>query len=656
MPSFTAKGAPGPLSASVPRHAAAAGTHVHSAALSPATLGLLLQPTHRELRARLLELFREDVFRPRYGETVATERKRTLARIARLRETGVFHGTVAADPRDTVEANLRYECIMACIALLDHSLEIKLGVSFGLFGATVKGLGNEEQGRQFLPGIESMEEFGCFALTELGHGSNARGIETTAAYDPATETFDLHTPTESAQKYWIGGAAESATLATVFAHLYVNGENVGVHAFVVRMRELPGGKTLPGIQTEDCGVKDGLNGVDNGRIWFDHCKVPRENLLRRTCAITADGKYTSNYKTPDARFGAALAALTGGRVGIGSNAVNAAKTGLCIAVKYTSARRAFAPSPGEQEVPLLAYTSIQRRLMIPLATSYVYSLCAEDLRQMWEDCLVTKKVTKEVHVLSSGFKAQFTWFMADALQHARECCGGQGYKSENRIGLMRADRDVSLTFEGANDVMMQQVAKELLAEYSRVGKVLHADTISADGITDLGVDAANDSSVSVTDGSFFYTVLRDREAKLIRMLAGEMARRVKVEGLSPFDAWNMCLGLAAEAASAHMDRRVFDMHHTLHVPRAAALGEEVEAAVRLCGELFFLHSLDRDGTSVRLQSLSPPKAADVHAAVQTLCAKVAEIAGTLVDGFELPAHLLAPIAFDFVAHNSRARM
>lgn len=615
----------------------------------------MLQPTNRDVRARMLDLFKEDVFTARYGETVATERKRTLARIARLKDVGVFRGTLYAPGGSIEDAHRRYNAVMSACALLDHSLEIKLGVSLGLFGSTVTGLGSVEQQRRFLPGIESLDEFGCFALTELGHGSNARGIETTATYDVKSGVFDLHTPNESAQKYWIGGAAESATLSTVFAHLYIDGENVGVHAFVVRMREQPGGETVEGVYTEDCGAKNGLNGVDNGRIWFNNCKVPRENLLCRTCGVAEDGSYSSLYKTPDARFGAALAALTGGRVGIGANAVNAGKVGICIAVKYTASRRAFAPAPGAQEVPLLSYSSIQRRLMVPLATCYVHSMCADNLADMWLDCLLTKKVTKEVHVLSSGFKAMFTWSMADALQHARECCGGQGYKSENKIGLMRADRDVSLTFEGANDVLYQQVAKELLAEFNRSGKVLNAD-ISDISHVDIDACAVNYPSTSVTSPGFLHFVLRDRERELVRLLASQMARRVKVEGMSPFDAWNMCLGVAGEAAAAHMERRVFDLHHTKHLVRAAEAGGECEAAVRLCGELFFLNSIDKDGSCVRLGSLSPKKAGEVHDAMQILCAKMADISDQLVDGFELPRHLLAPIAFNFVSHNTRSRL
>jgi len=43
------------------------------------------------------------------------------------------------------------------------------------------------------------------------------------------------------------------------------------------------------------------------------------------------------------------------------------------------------------------------------------------------------------------------------LQECREACGGQGLKTENRIGHLKGEYDVQLTFEGDNNVLMQQV-------------------------------------------------------------------------------------------------------------------------------------------------------------------------------------------------------
>jgi acyl-CoA oxidase len=64
---------------------------------------------------------------------------------------------------------------------------------------------------------------------------------------------------------------------------------------------------------------------------------------------------------------------------------------------------------------------------------------------------------KALHVLSSGLKAAATWTRVDILQDARECCGGMGFLAANRIGPMKNDMDVDVTFEGDNTVMMQQV-------------------------------------------------------------------------------------------------------------------------------------------------------------------------------------------------------
>ena len=64
---------------------------------------------------------------------------------------------------------------------------------------------------------------------------------------------------------------------------------------------------------------------------------------------------------------------------------------------------------------------------------------------------------KAIHVLSSGLKAGATWARVETLQACRECCGGQGFLAANRIGPLKNDMDVDVTFEGDNTVMMQQV-------------------------------------------------------------------------------------------------------------------------------------------------------------------------------------------------------
>lgn len=143
----------------------------------------------------------------------------------------------------------------------------KATVHFNLFAGTVLKLGTDRHVKPLQPLIDRLDVTGCFGLTELGYGNNAVEMATTAAYDPSTQTWDVHTPTTLAQKYWITNGAIHAQWAIVFARLLVGGRDEGVHGLLVRIRN-PDLSVVPGVSIHDMGMKMGLNGVDNGKLSF----------------------------------------------------------------------------------------------------------------------------------------------------------------------------------------------------------------------------------------------------------------------------------------------------------------------------------------------------------------------------------------------------
>eukprot|EP00252_Welwitschia_mirabilis_P019483 TRINITY_DN4526_c0_g1_i1.p1 TRINITY_DN4526_c0_g1~~TRINITY_DN4526_c0_g1_i1.p1 ORF type:complete len:562 (+),score=96.10 TRINITY_DN4526_c0_g1_i1:549-2234(+) len=396
---------------------------------------------------------------PDYNKPMEHQREMTLKRIHFLAKKGIFKGWLTSTSEPDIK---KYAAWNECLGIYDHSLAIKVGVHMHLWGLAIKHLGTERHHKKWLKATEDFAIVGCFAMTELGHGSNVRGIETVTTYDSGTQEFIVTTPCESAQKYWIGGAANDATHTVVFSQLIINGKDEGVHAFIVQLRDRHG-NICPGIRIADCGHKIGLNGVDNGRIWFDKVRIPQENILNSVADVSPNGEYQSLIDDPDKRFAAFMAPLTYGRITIAVSAVHEAKVGLATAIRYALSRRAFQLSPGTPEVLLLDYPAHQRRLLPLLAKTYAMNCAAHDLKTLYWNR--TPSDIKTIHVLSSGYKAMFTWHNMNTLQECREACGGQGLKTENRIGHLKGEYDVQSTFEGDNNVLMQQVSKALLVEY-----------------------------------------------------------------------------------------------------------------------------------------------------------------------------------------------
>lgn len=630
---------------------------------------------HEDLRRRILDLLRTDPFQIPVEIDRPTHRARVLDALRVLAAEGL--GSLAYPEAYGGEgAPGRAIAVFETLAFGDTSILVKFGVQFGLWGGSVYQLGTEKHHERWLRGIGTLEIPGCYAMTEIGHGSNVRGLETTATWDPEAGAFVLHTPHEGAGKEWIGNAALHGRMATVFAQLRVGDEDHGVHALVVPIRDEEG-RPLAGIRIEDNGPKVGLNGVDNGRIWFDGVRVPRENLLDRFATVTEDGRYVSPIDSAGRRFFTMLGTLVAGRISIAAASVSAAKVGLAVAVRYSEERRQFGPDDGP-EVPILDYTSHQRRLLPRVAETYALHFAVRDLAQRYAEVVKgragdrpghggtgpsdqggeggepgsrpegrSEERLREVETRAAGLKAVASWHAAEALRESREAMGGRGFHAGNRLGRLRSDTDVFATFEGANPVLLQLVAKSLLTAYrEEMGDLSVLDIVRY--VADRAgtrVRERNPVATRRTDPEH----LRDPEYHLQALeyrterLLESAARRLKAlmdDGVEPFEAFNRCQDHLETLALAHTEWIALQAFQD----GVADAPDDARPVLADLARLYALERMERDRAwFLEAGYLEPAKSRAIRAEVGALCRELRPRARTLVDGWGIPDAVLGAV-------------
>ena len=608
---------------------------------SPVKLGAALEGPYAVTKERMRKLMRDPFFAYQTIRDKDEYRNHVLDQLKALADQGLsayafpkkFGGLQKAGDHITVFEMLGYH---------DLSLTIKFGVQFGLFGGAIHGLGTEVHHRKYIAPLISTDLLGCFAMTETGHGSNVKGLETTATYNKENDSIIINTPVRSAGKEYIGNAMH-CSMAAVFAQLIVDGENHGVHAILVTVRDAEN-KLLPGVEIEDCGYKMGLNGVDNGRLWFHDVEVPRENLLNKYGSITDEGKYYSSIADPNKRFFTMLGALVAGRISVGLAGLNASKTALTIAIKYGLKRQQFAGKEGEPETILMDYPSHQKRLLPLLAKTYGLYFAMSDVVVDYAN-LEEDGDTRKIETDAAGLKAIATWHTTHTIQECREACGGKGYLAENRFTDLKADTDIFTTFEGDNTVLLQLVAKGLLTKFKKSfndegfrAVMRYLGSRLSQKATEFNPVFQRNSKVShLMDIEFHKDAFRYREKKLLLTVSQRMQDYLK-KRIDPYKAYLKCQNHMIELAKAYVDR----MALKAFIKRLEAMEEGPEQKVLLkVYQLYALSTIEKHkGWFLENDYMDGTKSKAIRRVTNKLCQELRYEAGGLVDAFLIPEEML----------------
>lgn len=344
---------------------------------------------------------------------------------------------------------------------------------WGMFIPALKGQASDEQQQEWLPLAYKMKIIGCYAQTELGHGSNVQGLETTATFDPTSDEFVLNSPTLTSTKWWPGGLGKVSTHAIVYARLITDGRDYGVHAFLVQIRSLENHQPLAGVTVADIGVKfgnGGYNTMDNGLLRLDHVRIPRKQMLMRLSTVTREGKYLQSDVPRQLGYGAMVYV----RQSIVADASNYLSRAVCIAVRYSAVRRQFGSQAGGPEIQVIDYKTQQNRLFPLLASAYAFRFVGEWLKWLYMD--VTRRLEAkdfstlaEAHACTAGLKSLTTSVTADGIEECRKLCGGHGYLCSSGLPELFAAYVPACTYEGDNTVLLLQVARFLMKTLQQLG-------------------------------------------------------------------------------------------------------------------------------------------------------------------------------------------
>ncbi len=280
--------------------------------------------------------------------------------------------------------------------------------------------GNEAQKDKYLRALNEGRMVGAWALTEPNAGSDAAHIRTTA--ELRGDEWVLN-----GGKMWITNGSFADVLVVFAATDKALGARGGITAFIVE-------KNFPGFKVGKVEDKMGLRASHTASLFFEDCRVPKENVL---------GQIGHG-------FAVAMRTLDIGRCGLGAGSLGAAKEAFEMSRRYAVERQQFGRSIAE-------FQAIQFKLADMAVRIYT-------MEQIVYDCAKKVDAGENATLESSIVKLYCTDVSSQVVDEAIQIHGGMGFSRELPLERMYRDARVTRIFEGTNEIQRHVIAHELLKQ------------------------------------------------------------------------------------------------------------------------------------------------------------------------------------------------
>lgn len=314
---------------------------------------------------------------------------------------------------------ISYVLAMEEISKIDASASVVMSVNNSLVCWGLQTFGTEEQKQKYLTRLAIGEIIGAFCLSEPEAGSDATSQKTTAI--DKGDHYLLN-----GTKNWITNGS-TADVYLVIAQTDVEKRHKGINALIVE-------KGMPGFEIGPKEQKLGIRGSDTHSLMFTDVKVPKENRI---------GEDGFGFKF-------AMKTLSGGRIGIASQALGIASGAYELALKYSKERKAFGTEICNHQA--IAFKLADMAVNIEAARH----LC---MKAAWD------KDNHQNYDMSGAMAKLFASQVAmDTTIEAVQIHGGNGYVKEYHVERLMRDAKITQIYEGTSEIQKIVISRGIIAQ------------------------------------------------------------------------------------------------------------------------------------------------------------------------------------------------